>query len=208
MLRGAVVGADDIMISHLQFADDTIVFIEPSMEYLLSIKRILSCFEIVSGLRINFHKSCIVRGSKKVPLEENWDQAFRCRKASLPITYLGLQLGENPGSKSFWDLVIHKIEQRLAPWKRKVMSKGGRLILIKAVSSLFELETESAKCMEEGFRVIIGRGDRASFWKDIKWDSIALNEAFPRIFAISTKKSGIVSEFGTWQGHKWESKSH
>ena len=60
---------------------------------------------------------------------------MRCRKASLPITYLGLPLRANPGSKCLWNPVVQKIEQRLAPWKMKFLSKGGKLVLIKAALS-------------------------------------------------------------------------
>ncbi|KAK2656845.1 hypothetical protein Ddye_009897 [Dipteronia dyeriana] len=52
----------------LLFVDDMISFLEPNMEYLLNVKRILRCFELVSGLRVNFHKSCLVRVGKKRPL--------------------------------------------------------------------------------------------------------------------------------------------
>lgn len=58
LIRGATFGSNDVHISHLQFADDTILFLKPSLEYLCNDRRILRCFELVAGLRINFHKSC------------------------------------------------------------------------------------------------------------------------------------------------------
>ncbi|KAK2639899.1 hypothetical protein Ddye_027694 [Dipteronia dyeriana] len=65
MLEGESFGGRNIQISHLQFADDTIIFIKPKMDFLLNLKRILRCFELASGLKINFHKSCIVRVCKR-----------------------------------------------------------------------------------------------------------------------------------------------
>ncbi|KAK2649627.1 hypothetical protein Ddye_017116 [Dipteronia dyeriana] len=53
---------------------------------------IIRCLVLSSGLRINFNKSSIARVCKKESLNENWDFSFRCRKASLPITHLGLPL--------------------------------------------------------------------------------------------------------------------
>ncbi|KAK3188936.1 hypothetical protein Dsin_028497 [Dipteronia sinensis] len=98
-------------------------------------KRILRCFRLVCGLKINFHKSCLVRIGKKRCSEEDWAAAFRCASASLPVTYLGLPLGGNSKRESFWNPVVSKVEHRLAPWKRAFISKGGRLVLIKAVLS-------------------------------------------------------------------------
>ena len=44
-------------------------------------------------------------------------------------------LGGRLGAKDFWNPLIAKIENRLALWKRKFLSKGGRLVLIKSVIS-------------------------------------------------------------------------
>jgi hypothetical protein len=44
-------------ISHIQYADDTIIMIDGSEKSILNLKTILYCFEWLSGLRINFHKS-------------------------------------------------------------------------------------------------------------------------------------------------------
>jgi hypothetical protein len=65
MVKGAVFGDGVVQISHLQFVDDTILFLEPKVEYIRNAKRILRCFELISGLKINFHKSCLVRIGKK-----------------------------------------------------------------------------------------------------------------------------------------------
>lgn len=56
-IKGAVIGHREVTVSHLQFADDTIVFCEVDGIEVQNIKRILRCFEVISGLKINFHKS-------------------------------------------------------------------------------------------------------------------------------------------------------
>jgi hypothetical protein len=43
--------------SILQYADDTIIFMEHNLEKALNMKLILCIFEELSGLKINFHKS-------------------------------------------------------------------------------------------------------------------------------------------------------
>ena len=115
MIKGEDFDRNGIHISHLQFADDTIMFIKPKIEYVLNIKRILRCFELASGLKVNFHKSCVARVGSKVPENPVWATALNCRDASLPFSYLGFPLGSRPCSKAFWRTLVEKIEARLAP---------------------------------------------------------------------------------------------
>ena len=49
-----------LRISHLLFADDTILFCDASREQLLSIRMVLSCFQAFMGLKVNVGKSEIV----------------------------------------------------------------------------------------------------------------------------------------------------
>jgi hypothetical protein len=44
-------------ISILQYADDTILFMEHDLEKARNMKVLLSAFDELSGLKINFHKS-------------------------------------------------------------------------------------------------------------------------------------------------------
>ncbi|KAK4848716.1 hypothetical protein QYF36_016477 [Acer negundo] len=105
-------GEVEIHVSHLQFADDTILFIKPREEYLCNVKRVLHCFEMDSGLKINFHKSCVVRvGKGRMTKSDYWASIFKCKK----VFYLGFPLGGKPGSRNFWEPMIGKIEKRLVP---------------------------------------------------------------------------------------------
>jgi hypothetical protein len=47
-------------ITHLQYADDTIIMIQDGDEQLANLKFILMCFEDMSGLKINYHKSEVI----------------------------------------------------------------------------------------------------------------------------------------------------
>jgi hypothetical protein len=44
----------------LQYADDTIIFVDKEEESGRNLKWILTCFEMMSGMRINYNKSEIV----------------------------------------------------------------------------------------------------------------------------------------------------
>lgn len=44
-------------ISHIQYADDTVIMVDGSDKSIANLKLILYCFEWLTGLLINFHKS-------------------------------------------------------------------------------------------------------------------------------------------------------
>ncbi|XP_020999438.1 uncharacterized protein LOC110281487 [Arachis duranensis] len=54
------IGIDNIELSHLQFADDTMLFCPPEEKTIKNYKRLLCCFELMSSLSINFDKSNLI----------------------------------------------------------------------------------------------------------------------------------------------------
>lgn len=53
-------GENQIKVSHLQFADDTIILGKVSFDNLRTWKAMFRSFELVSVLEVNFHKSSII----------------------------------------------------------------------------------------------------------------------------------------------------
>lgn len=140
-LKGVEVGRADgagLMISHILYADDTLVFCNAEATQVGYLRCVLLSFEAVSGLKVNLGKS------EMIPIGAVEDigalaQILGRRLASLPSVYLGLPLGSFFKSKSAWDSVVERFEKKLTGWKRQDMTKGGRATLIK--SSLSNLPT-------------------------------------------------------------------
>ena len=78
-------------ISHLLFANDTILFCDASREQLLSIRLALSCFQAFTGLNVNVGKSEIVLVGEVNNLDV-LANILRRRMGSLPMIYLGMPL--------------------------------------------------------------------------------------------------------------------
>lgn len=55
--EGVHIGHEAYNLTHLQFADDTLLFINGDDNSIHSVKRLLIIFQLMSGLKINFHKS-------------------------------------------------------------------------------------------------------------------------------------------------------
>lgn len=55
-LRGFVVGNEDLQISQLQFANDTVIFCDVEVRQLRALRCVPRCFKVVSGLKMNLSK--------------------------------------------------------------------------------------------------------------------------------------------------------
>ena len=128
-LRGK--GRMEMDVSHLLFANDTIIFFKAKKEYLTSLSWILAWFKVASGLRINLAKSELIPVGEVEEIEEITVE-LGCKVGSLPSVYLGLPLGAHHKAMSMWDGVEERMRRRLALWKRQYSSKGGRITLIKS----------------------------------------------------------------------------
>lgn len=64
-----------------------------------------------------------------------FEGSFGCTVQQWPLKYLGMPLGGNPRSISFWDLVVERVNKKLVRWKKFYISLGGRITLIKAAMS-------------------------------------------------------------------------
>ena len=118
LFEGISVGRNGVSLSHLQFADDTIVFSKAEIDNLRNIKRVLQCFKDISGLKVNFAKSVGV--GVDANFLEQVKGIFGCRVQSLPLKCLGLPVGINPKSKKCWEPVLERVNKKLAVWKFEV----------------------------------------------------------------------------------------
>jgi hypothetical protein len=152
------------------------------VEQIQHLRCLLLCFEAVSGLKVNLSKSMIVPIGVVGNLEA-LSSILGCGVESLPLIYLGLPLGATHRDPSIWDVVIGKIEAKLAGWKRMYLSKGGRLTLIKSMLSniptyylsLFQVPMGVAKRIEKLQRDFLwgGVGEEFKFHL-VKWSKICM----------------------------------
>ena len=140
LIRGFKAGKaqeEGLSISHLLFADDTIVFYDADPEQLLHLRMVLSCFEAVTGLGVNMGKSELVPVGEVRNGPQLADILY-CQIGSLPMLYLGLSLGASFKASMVWNPILEKVERRLAGWKKLYLSKGGRVTLLKARYLIFQ----------------------------------------------------------------------
>ncbi|XP_016165230.1 uncharacterized protein LOC107607841 [Arachis ipaensis] len=175
-----LVGRDNVELSHLQFDDDTILFCPLEEETVRNYKRLLRCFEVMSGLSINFDKSSLIPVNCSQEWASQMCRLLGCQAANLPVKYLEINLGANPRLVKTWKPLIDKVEEKLSLWKAKVLSKARKLVLIKFVInslptyylSLYKMPVTVAKKISLQRRFFWGKDDGQPGLALVKWEMI------------------------------------
>jgi hypothetical protein len=126
--KGIPIGRNPVVISHLQYADDTHCIGEATVDNLWTLKAILRGFEMAFGLKVNFWKSGLIGLNVPPTFMEMATTFLNCRFGSLPFKYLGLPIGANPNCETTWEPLVDHIRKRLLSWRNKYVSLGGRIV--------------------------------------------------------------------------------
>ncbi|XP_077237123.1 uncharacterized protein LOC143878767 [Tasmannia lanceolata] len=126
-------------ISHLLFADDVMLFVDPTSSCAEGVINCLNLFKQCFGLEFNPGKSenffsGISNGVKRAVCN-----ILRMEEGHLPIKYLGLPLITSRLTASDCQPIIDKIRNRLSVWTNRNLSRSGRAELIRTVLSTYQI---------------------------------------------------------------------
>ncbi|XP_074342591.1 uncharacterized protein LOC141680198 [Apium graveolens] len=121
-------------ISHLFFTDDDYLFFRATVEEAQCIKGCLKQYEKAAGQQVNFQKSSIhfsnnTTSSMVEAVSQNLQVAFN-RESSF---YLGLPSYMGRNKMEVFQYVKEMVWNRMQGWKGKILSRGGKEILINLV---------------------------------------------------------------------------
>jgi hypothetical protein len=149
-ILGIVLHLVDIGILILQYADDTIIFMDHDLDKTQNMKLLLCAFEQVSGLKINFHKSELFCFGEVQEVADQSAEMFGYRIGEFLLTYLGIPIHYRKLSNTDWKRVEERFEKRLNSWKGKHLSIGGKLTLINSVLSSLSMYMMSFFAIPQG----------------------------------------------------------
>ncbi|GJS40008.1 RNA-directed DNA polymerase, eukaryota, partial [Tanacetum coccineum] len=189
VIKGLSIQGSD-PISHLFYADDAVFLGEWSEENLVNLVRIIDCFYLASGLKINLHKSKILGVGVPKEIVDQGASLIGCEVLSTPFTYLGVTVGDKMTRRSAWLNTVQKIKARLSKWKSKTLSVGGRVTLLKSVLGAVPLYTMSLYKAPKGVLHEM-ESLRSNFFKGVNQNDIKISwVAWDKVLA-SKKQGGL-----------------
>ncbi|XP_024634465.1 uncharacterized protein [Medicago truncatula] len=210
------VGAqDNVLVSHLQFADDTLLVGVKSWANVRAMRAVLLLFESISGLKVNFHKSMLFG----VNVNNSWLHeaavVMNCKHGRIPFLYLGLPIGGDPRKLQFWQPLVERIRSRLSGvledreslWNVVLRAKygevGGRVRFCEGVGSVWWRHINQIRSgvglvdprwLLDNIVRKVGDGCHTLFWEDPWLEDVPLAVSFSRLYELSNFKLATVRE--------------
>ena len=135
------------------------------MEAAQTLSIMMDIFSDFSGLRLNRAKSTFVGFGLSEEEMRSCSQILATPIGVLPIRYLGVPLVDRRLRIQDWQPVFEKVETRLGGWRACLLSRGGRLILLKAVLSAIPIYYMSIFTMPVGVRRRLEKIMRSFLWR-------------------------------------------
>ncbi|XP_019192477.1 PREDICTED: uncharacterized protein LOC109186787 [Ipomoea nil] len=186
-LHGCRVARGAPPISHLFFADDSLLFFRATAQEASVVKQCLAAYEEMSGQAVNYYKSSICY-SKNTRDEQREEVADILGVVQAPNfgKYLGLPSFVGRNKRAVFYYIDDKIRQRIGSWNKKLLSQAGKEVLLKSVAqsmptfsmSVFLLPLNTCTAIERAMNRYWWRAkdDQGIHWK--AWDKLCIPKKY------------------------------
>jgi hypothetical protein len=124
LIDGVVPHLVDNVLSILQYAYDTLIFMDDNLDKAKNLKLVLCTFEQLLGLKINFYKSEIFCFGEARNFKNIYSQLFGCQLGPYPSKYLGIPIHYKRINGIDWKQLEHRIGKKLNYLERKSFISG------------------------------------------------------------------------------------
>ena len=134
-LKGLAASVRGPKVSHLFFADDSLIFSRATVKECQEIQRILQVYEASSGQKLNRSKtSLFFSRNTENATKEAIKTMFGAQLIKPHESYLGLPYLVGRSKTNSFAQLKERVANKLAGWKEKLLSNVGKEVLIKAVA--------------------------------------------------------------------------
>jgi hypothetical protein len=165
-ILGVKVCRDAPAVSHLLFADDSLILMRADVENAESLRKVLEDYCAASSQLVSEAKSSIFFSPcTNTDTRAEVCSALNIMTESITDKYLGLPLLVGVSHSDCFQHLVEKIIKLLIGWKEKNMSFGGKEALLKAViqvilayaMSVFKLPKQIIKWIITNVPILVGR---------------------------------------------------
>jgi hypothetical protein len=97
----------------MQYSDDTLLFLKHDLESAYQLKWLMTCFEPIFGMKINYHKSDMAPINLEEDETQTYGRIFCCKLRGFPFKYLGVSLYHEKLKREDIQPVIDTIMNRI-----------------------------------------------------------------------------------------------
>lgn len=135
VLEGVKVCRDAPAVTNLLFADDSLILMKANNQNAEALKGLLDTYYLASGQKVSVEKSSIIFSpSTSVESKAQVCTTLEIMTETINDKYLGLPATIGLDRSDSFSYLIDRIIQRLTGWKEKVLSLGGKEVLLKSVA--------------------------------------------------------------------------
>ncbi|XP_042950057.1 uncharacterized protein LOC122282168 [Carya illinoinensis] len=134
LITGFPFAKGSLLINHLFFADDSLLFCKANVLECCRLLRLLKLYETASGQRLNLGKTTLFFSSNTLEdIKEAILHSVGLREARSYEKYLGLPSYVGKHKKATFRPILESIRSRMQNWTIKFLSQAGKEVLLKAI---------------------------------------------------------------------------
>jgi hypothetical protein len=93
------------------------ILLESTDQGLVNLKFLLICFELLSGLKINYHKSEVIVLGVDQQEQARVANLLNCQQGCFPFRYLGFPISDKKLTIADLEPVVATVGKRVEPWQ-------------------------------------------------------------------------------------------
>lgn len=143
-LTGVKISRGAPAITHLFFADDSLIFCKANSQEAGKLMKILKVYEEATGQLINMDKSSVFFSKNTTqPVRHEVCQAMGAIQQVRQGKYLGLPMIITKSKEQVFGFIRNSIDSKLLGWKNKLLNQAGKEVMLKAVAMAMPTYTMS-----------------------------------------------------------------